>query len=265
MRHRSKKPQHAKAPKDKDDGTMSLRGHLKELRNRVILCAVVFVVFTVIFLGKAQDLVTMFTDMGEELGYVFVYIAPQELLMQYFKVSLIAAVFAALPLILYECWAFASPGLTRTENLTMLFVMIFGFLCFLVGLYFAWWIILPFMLNFFIELGTGSTITANISVESYLNFLMTVFVIFGVVFEMPLVSVILSRIGILTPQFMRKWRSAAIVLIFILAAVITPPDVFSQIMVVIPMLALYELSILLSEVVTRFFRKKEEPEEAEEA
>ena len=243
---------------------MSLRGHLKELRNRLILCVVVFIIFTVVFLGKAQDLVTLFTDMGEELGYVFVYIAPQELLMQYFKVSLIAAVFAALPLILYECWAFASPGLTRTENITMLFVMIFGFLCFIIGVYFAWRVILPFMLNFFFELGTGSTITANISVESYLNFLITVFVIFGLVFEMPLVSVILSRIGILTPKFMRKWRSVAIVLIFILAAIITPPDVFSQIMVVIPMLALYEISILLSEIVTRFFRKpkEEEPEEA---
>lgn len=233
---------------------MSLSGHLKELRNRLILCVVIFLVVSVLALGKAQQLVTVFTDMGEQYGYVYVYIAPQELLMQYFKVSLIAGVCLTMPVILYEGYAFARPGLTRRENFLVAFSMVFGLLCFIAGVAFAYYVTLPFMLKFLIDLGAGSLISASISVESYLNFVMTVFVIFGFVFEMPLLSMILSRIGLLTPALMRKWRTAAIVLIFILAAVITPPDIFSQVMVALPMLVLYEFSILLSALTARFRR-----------
>lgn len=240
----------------KEGGSMPLTGHLTEMRNRVIVCVAVFVAASLIFLSQAERLMSLLTDMGRVHGYVYVFLAPQELLMQYFKVSLIASVCVTLPLILYEIWAFARPGLSRRENFATVFSLVFGLLCFAVGVLFAYKITLPFMLQFLIKLNSTGDIAASISVESYLNFLLTVFIIFGCVFEMPLLSVILSRLGILTPKLMRRIRSGVIVAIFVIAAIITPPDIFSQIMVGIPMVGLYELSILLSAAVCRFVRKK---------
>lgn len=240
----------------KDGGSMPLTGHLTEMRNRLIACVVVFIAASLIFLSQAERLMSLLTDMGRAYGYVYVFLAPQELLMQYFKVSLIASVCITLPLILYEVWAFARPGLSRRENFATVFALVFGLLCFAAGVLFAYKITLPFMLQFLIKLNTTGDIAASISVESYINFLLTVFIIFGCVFEMPLLSVILSRLGILTPKLMRKIRSGVIVAIFVIAAIITPPDIFSQVMVAIPMVGLYELSILLSAAVCRFVRKK---------
>ena len=249
-----------KKGKKKADGSMPLTGHLKEMRNRLLVCVIVFVLGCLIFLSQAERLVTLLTDMGERYGYIYVFIAPQELLMQYFKVSVLASVCVTLPLIFYEVWAFVRPGLTKREMLTTAFAMVFGLACFVVGVLFAYYITLPFMLNFLIGLNTTETIRASISVESYIDFLLTVFIIFGCVFEMPLLSIILSRLGILTPKLMRKGRAYAIVIIFVVAAIITPPDVFSQVMVALPMIVLYEVSILLSAIVHRFVRKKKAAE-----
>lgn len=242
---------------------MPLTGHLTEMRNRLIVCVVVFIAASLVFLSQAERLMSLLTDMGRTYGYVYVFLAPQELLMQYFKVSLIASVCITLPLILYEIWAFARPGLSRRENVATVFSLVFGLLCFAVGVLFAYKITLPFMLQFLIKLNTTGDIAASISVESYINFLLTVFIIFGCVFEMPLLSVILSRLGILTPKLMRKIRSGVIVAIFVIAAIITPPDIFSQVMVAIPMVGLYEVSILLSAAVCKFVRKKSPDEETQ--
>jgi sec-independent protein translocase protein TatC len=123
--------------------------------------------------------------------------------------------------------------------------MIFGLICFCIGVYFAYRIMLPFMLHFLISLSTGSGVTASISVQNYMTFLMTLFLIFGIVFELPVVSVLLTQMGLLKVEWMKKGRRVVIVVIFVIAALITPPDIVSQIMVAIPMIALYELSIIL--------------------
>ncbi len=117
------------------------------------------------------------------------------------------------------------------------------------------------MLNFFITVDTTSTIQASVSIEYYLNFVITVFLIFGAVFEMPVVAVILTQFGLLKPEWMVKGRSIVIVAIFFIAAIITPPDVVSQVMVALPMIVLYQLSIFLC----RLFYKKKQAKEEEEA
>ncbi len=243
---------------------MTLSGHLRELRRRVVVCVIVFFVCAVVFLAFSDRIVTVLTDMGTVYGYVYVYLSPQELLMQYLRVSVVAALCVSLPVILYEIWAFARPGLTRRENLTVVFGLLFGLICFVIGVIFAYEIILPFMLYFLINLGDDSVITATISVENYISFLLMVFVIFGCVFEMPVISLLLTRFGILKPKTMIRGRRIAIVVIFILAAVITPPDIFSQVMVAVPMILLYEFSILLCRILYRFTRKRIEKEEEEE-
>ena len=228
------------------DGSMTLTGHLTELRNRLIFCVIVLLVGFCVCLAFASRLVTMLTDMGAVYHYVYVYIAPQELLMVYFSVALTGRVIIAFPFISYHVYAFCSPGLRRKEKIFILGTLFFGTACFCLGVLFAYFINIPFMLRFLIQFSAGVSISASISIQEYISFLLTVFVVFGVIFELPVVSVLLTLLGVLRAEWMVKGRKVMIVVIFFVAAVITPPDVVSQIMVAVPMIALYELSILLS-------------------
>ena len=117
------------------------------------------------------------------------------------------------------------------------------------GVAFAYFISLPFMLRFLIQFTGQVDVAASISIQSYVSFLLTVFVIFGLVFELPVVTVLLTGLGIVKAEWLARGRKVMVVIIFVLAAIITPPDIVSQIMVAVPMLALYELSIVLSRLV----------------
>ncbi len=231
------------------EGRMPLTGHLRELRRRVLVCVVLLVLVFTLCLSAAPRIVTLLTDMGERYSYVYVYIAPQELFLVYMNVALVGALVFCFPVLAYEVYAFCSPGLTGRERRYTLGALGAGALCFLAGVAFAYFISLPFMLRFLIQFTTQVNVSASISIEQYISFLLTVFVIFGLVFELPVVSVLLTALGLVRAEWLVKGRRVMIVVIFLLAAIITPPDVVSQIMVAVPMLALYELSILLSRLV----------------
>ena len=244
-----------------DDGNMTLTGHLKELRNRLIVCAVVFVAAVVVTLAYADRLIDLLTAMGQGF-YTFVSIAPQEKLMQYFRVSLLAAVVVTVPVALYQVYAFPKPGLKKSETFFLKLVILLGLALFVVGVMFAYKLMMPFMLRF---LSTGiegaDYIQTTTSIESYVSLCLTMFIIFGCVFEMPLVTIILSKMGIANPQILKKGRGVAIVLIFFIAAVVTPPDIVSQCMVAIPMVLLYFVSIFLSGI---FYKPRSEDGDDEE-
>ena len=222
-----------------EDGSMTLTGHLKELRNRLIICAVVFVVGVVVSLAYADRLIDLLTAMGRDY-YEFVSIAPQEKLMQYFRVSILAGVVVTVPVAFYHIYAFAKPGLKKSES--FFFKMV--------------------MLRF---LSTGiegaEYIQTTTSIESYVNLCLTMFIIFGCVFEMPLITIILSKMGIINPQLLKQVRGIAIVIIFFIAAVVTPPDIVSQCMVAGPMVLLYFISIFLSGI---FYKPKEDDDDEED-
>ena len=169
-----------------EDGSMTLTGHLKELRNRLIICAVVFVVGVVVSLAYADRLIDLLTAMGRDY-YEFVSIAPQEKLMQYFRVSILAGVVVTVPVAFYHIYAFARPGLKRSESTFFKLVMLLGLILFCVGVLFAYKLMMPFMLRF---LSTGiegaEYIQTTTSIESYVNLCLTMFIIFGCVFEIEL-------------------------------------------------------------------------------
>ncbi len=240
-----KKAKEAASP----DGSMSLSGHLRELRNRILICVILLVVVFGICLSFAPQIVTLLTDMGQRYNYVYVYIAPQELFLVYMNVALVGAVVVCFPVLAYQIYAFCSPGLSGKERGYISGSLIAGGLCFLAGVAFAYFISLPFMLRFLIQFTGQVDVSASISIQQYVSFLLTVFVIFGLVFELPVVSVLLTGLGLVRAEWLVKGRKVMIVIIFVLAAIITPPDIVSQIMVAVPMLALYEISIVLSRVV----------------
>ena len=255
----------AKEQADNPEKEMSVSGHLKELRNRIVICLLVFLVATVIAIAYSPNIVSFLLEMGTAYGYEYIYISPQELLMQYFSVSIIVGVLVAMPVILYHIWAFIQPGLKENENRFFLFSMIFGVICFCIGVYFAYRVMLPFMLEFLISVNTTATeITASITVEKYINFLTTIFIIFGVVFELPMLSILLTNFGLMKPEWMKKGRKVAIVIIFLIAAVVTPPDIVSQVMVAVPMICLYQISIYLSALVIKLKGKNADPEDEDD-
>jgi len=231
------------------DGSMSLSGHLRELRNRILVCVVLLLVTFALCLSAAPKIVTALTDMGKHYNYVYVYIAPQELFLVYMNVALVGAVVICFPVLAYQVYAFCSPGLSRKERTYISGALVAGAGCFLLGVAFAYFISLPFMLRFLIQFTGEVDVSASISIQSYVSFLLTVFVIFGLVFELPVVSVLLTGLGLVRAEWLVKGRKVMIVVIFVLAAIITPPDIVSQIMVAVPMLGLYELSIVLSRAV----------------
>lgn len=258
---RSKKENKEEKKKISDE-PMTIAGHLREMRNRIAVCIVVFAIGFGLGLYFSPQISEALTAMGTKYGYKFVFIAPQELIMVYFQLAMITGVVAAAPFIAYEAYAYAVPAMSENGRKSVAGALLFGFGMFVLGILFAYKISVPFMLYFLISLQQGVSIQASISIQEFVSFIMTVFIIFGVIFEMPVIVALMTSVGIMKPEWMKKARKAAIVVIFLVAAIITPPDVVSQIMVAVPMCALYELSTWLSRVI---WQKKESKASAEEA
>lgn len=242
---------------------MPLSGHLRELRNRILVIIVFMIVAMLVGLHFAREIVDLLLSLGRANHYQFVFIAPQEMVIQYFTISLVFAGLFGLPVIFYELYMFMSPGLSHLERICTVLTLLFGLVFGCLGILFAYRILLPFMLHFMIGLSEGTGIQASISVASYISFLMTIFIIFAVIFEFPVVSVLLNQIGILKVEWMKAFRRYIIVMIFFAAAIVTPPDIVSQVMVAVPMLVLYEFSILLCSILNKFRKKPVDKSEEE--
>lgn len=235
----------------------SIVGHLTELRKRLFVVVISFLILSFTGFAFVQKITDIILKMGRDAGFNFVYLSPSEVLVGNFKVALIIALVVDIPLILFEIWAFTAPALTKKEKTVVSLSLVAGFFFFAAGCVFCYLVAMPMMVRFLANYNTSAFIAASISFQSYLNFVIGMVLTFGVIFEMPIVAMMLAQFGILKPAFMRKVRKYAILVIFIIAAIITPPDVVSQIMIGIPMIALYELSILLCQIT---YRKKKEKE-----
>ncbi|MBR6518403.1 MAG: twin-arginine translocase subunit TatC [Oscillospiraceae bacterium] len=238
----------------KNNQEMNLFGHLDELRKRLTVIAVVNLVASAVLFTKADFVLDYFLAINP--GMELVFITPSELLVVYFQLSLIMALILCSPVTFYEIWAFVEKGLYRKEKIYISLTLVFGVIFFVGGVAFCYFMVLPTTLKFFMRIAI-SDVTSMISIKSYISFINTMLLCFGAVFEMPVLVFLLSKLEILTPEFLRKNRGLLIVVIFILAAVITPPDVISQIMLAVPMVLLLQLSIVICTVVYKTNRKKQ--------
>jgi len=204
-----------------------------------------------------KPLANSLLEMGLKGGFQYVYLSPSELLTSYFKLSMILALVIVAPLIIAQIWGFVAPALTKREKKAILPALFGGLVFFFLGAVFAYLIALPFMIQFLVNYSASDFINSAISVAAYLDFMIGMLLTFGLVFEEPMLAFVLTSLGVLSPQLLRTVRSYAIPLIFVLAAIITPPDVVSQFMVAVPMIVLYELSILISSAIYKRRQKKE--------
>lgn len=244
-----------------EQDVMRVTDHLRELRNRIIVIVVAFFASIIIAFSHSQQIVDSLVAIATEMGYVFVYLSPSELFMQYVKVALIAGIVIIVPVIFYEVWAFIKPGLKKNENFIVFFSMLMGLGFFALGALFALTIVIPFMLNFYYNINQTTEIMASISVENYISFLMSNFLCFGAIFELPVVTTLLTQLGLIRYEWLSKLRKIVIVIIFVLAAIITPPDVVSQLLCAVPMVLLFEMSLQISRIIGIRKAKKEKAEE----
>lgn len=243
-----------------DEGRMSLLNHLKELRRRLIVCVAAFLIAFSGCLSQAEWFTNHLLEQGRYFS--FVYIAPAELLMSYINVAFVGGIVVAVPVIAYEIWRFVRPGLKRRERVGFVAIMLVGLVLFALGAAFSFTIVLPILLSFFARLNTTGTVQAMVSVQSYIGYLLSTMVTFGVIFETPIVLVSITGIGLVKPSTLQKNFKYVILIILTVAAIITPPDVTSQILVAVPLVVLFYASIILCKIVFRRKLKREAEEAA---
>ena len=165
------------------------------------------------------------------------------------SVALFGGMILGLPVILYQFWRFISPAFEDKYGVAVIFTVLFSSAFFLLGMSFAYFVIIPFSLAFFTSL-TAETIDVayNFTLEGYLMYILWLIFGCGLLFQLPVISIFFTKIGILTPAFLREYRKFAVVVFLILGAVLTPPDPVSQILIVVPLIILYEFSILISKL-----------------
>ncbi|WP_119157306.1 twin-arginine translocase subunit TatC [Caldimonas tepidiphila] len=176
------------------------------------------------------------------------------------KITLLASFLVALPVVLYQVWAFVAPGLYAHEKKMVLPLVVSSTILFLVGVAFCYFFVFGQLFSF-IQQFAPKSITAAPDIEAYLSFVMTMFIAFGLSFEVPIVVVVLARMGVVTVEKLREFRSYFIVMAFVIAAIVTPPDVISQLALAIPMCLLYEAGIWAAQI---FIKRTRAPEASEE-
>ena len=239
-----------------NNSDMAFIDHLEELRWRILKSLGSILVMAVLTFNFADYLVYMLTAPADNRGIGLQTLTPQGMFILKWNLAIIGGFILSIPVITIQIWKFVSPGLYNRERKILLPLIITVFLCFILGAIFAYMVILPFSLNFFASMVTEN-VQNNFSINYYFSFVLALIIGSGVIFEMPVASFLFSSIGIITPSFLRRFRREAIMVTVILSAIITPPDPISLIIMSIPMVILYEISILVSWVSNRLFNQDE--------
>lgn len=234
-------------PNDKE---MNLVGHLSELRNRLIVTAIFFIIFFIVgFIFWEEVYLFLKRDFDFNLNIT----SPGEIIWIIISIAGLVAVIGTLPVLSLQLWLFVKPGLTKKERKVSLSYIPAVFLLFILGLIFGYLMFIHLILPFLLSLNDGM-FNQLFTVERYFRFMFRLILPFAFLFEIPIVMMFLTSLGIITPHFLKKVRKYAYFILLIVGALVTPPDIFLQLMVFIPLCVLYEISIYLSNIV---YQKKQ--------
>jgi sec-independent protein translocase protein TatC len=241
-------------------GQMSFMDHLGELRTRIMWSLIAAGVGLVIAFFITDPVMRFISRPLVALKTDLVFTSPTEAFWTWMKVAMVLAIFISMPALLHQVWKFVSPGLHEHEKKYAAPFIVAGSLLFLIGGAFAMLIIIPYASTFLVTFGQEKGWKPMITVSSYTDFVIKFALAFGIVFELPVVITVLALIGIVTPQFLSKNRKYAILINFIIAAVLTPtPDMINQTLMAGPLCILYEIGIICARVAVRK-RKTPAPE-----
>ncbi|KAF1682162.1 twin-arginine translocase subunit TatC [Veillonella sp. R32] len=224
-----------------ENKAMSLVGHLGELRKRIIISAIAILVGFCVAYYYVDDLLAIIIAPAGKLYYM----RPTEAFFTYMKVALVAGIIAASPIWLYEVWAFVIPALTKQEKQLTNWFLPFAIILFIMGILFSYALVLPVAIQFFIGFATDE-LQPLFSIGQYIDFVIAFVLPFGLIFELPIVMIIMAKLNLITSAFLRSKRKIFLFLAFVIGGLISPtPDMFSQTMIAMPMIILYEVSLWL--------------------
>jgi len=227
--------------------------HLEELRKRLLACAIaVGIGFVAAYFFKERlfELLVMPLKRVLPKGEKLIFTNLPEMFFIYLKVSFVAGILVAMPFIFYEIWMFVAPGLYQKEKKFLIPFVISSSILFIAGALFGYFVVFPFGFKFFMSFA-NEFIKPLPSVKQYFSFSTRLLLAFGLVFELPVATFFLTKMGLVTDIFLKRQRKFAVLLIFVAAAILTPPDVITQLMMAGPLLVLYEISILVSKLAGR--------------
>ncbi len=235
---------------DKDE--MSFLEHLEELRWRLIYTVIGLVAATIIawiFIDILVEQILLLPARKAELNLQ--NLRPFGQLFLFFEIALIAGFVISIPNLFFQLWKFIGPALKESEKKYIVWIVFFSTLCFMSGIAFAYFIMLPLTLKFAVQFGTDQ-IANNFAINEYFSIIISVMLAAAIIFELPMLSFFLSKIGILSPQIMRKYRRHSIIVILVFAAILTPgTDPVAQVLLAIPLVILYEISIFISKIFSK--------------
>ncbi len=231
---------------------MTLTDHLEALRRALMISIVALAIATIaVYFGFRGQLLVLIMEPIKELGINPVFITPGEAFFTTIKICFVAAIFLALPVILWEVWGFVLPALHSHERRLIFMLMPASIVLFAGGIVFGYLVVFPVAIRFLLVTASEG-FTPLISISRYFGFLTLFILPFGAVFQLPLVIMLLTHLGLVTPGFLAKNRKFAVLIIFVLAAILTPtPDMISQALMALPVIALYEVSIWISYLIRR--------------
>ncbi len=237
------------------DGSMPILEHFVELRLRIAISAGAFLV-AVIFCFANIELIRGLLTIPLE-GLKLIYLSPPEAFVANLRLAFISGLILSSPVIIYEISAFIFPGLTGGEKKFYVGVILGILILFSAGVFFAYYIAYPFTLFFFLRFAAGE-LEPRFTVSEYISFIFSFHMAIGLVFQLPLFTWALGKMGLISTQFLRKHRKVAVLILLLLSAVITPPDIISQLILIIPLTLLYELGILMVLISERKRNKERE-------
>jgi sec-independent protein translocase protein TatC len=233
-------------PTSSSPASLSFFEHLDELRGRLIksifaifICACIFYPFI------DQTLSLLIKPVGK-----LVFTSPTDAFVARLALTIFAGIFLALPVVLYQFWKFIAVGLKAHERKYIVIFAPWSLILFIIGGLFAYFVAIPISIRFLLSF-SSDLIVPMITIKSYISFVGTLILAFGIVFELPLILIFFTKIGIATPAFLIQKRKYAIVIILILSALITPPDFITQLIMAAPLIALYEIGIMASKIIYR--------------
>lgn len=248
----------------------SIIEHLEELRSRLFKTAIFFIVAIFVGFYTAEPIIRYIKLTDEASQFTLHAFKVTDPLSVYLTVTLLVAMLITSPLLLYQLWAFATPGLYESERKATLKYIPYSVILFLGGISFGYFVLFPFVMKFMTGLATDLEILPTIGINDFFTFLFKLVIPFGFIFQLPVIALFFSRIGLLDPKLMIKFRKYSYFVLFVIAVLLAPPDVISYIIISIPLFILYEISIKIAQFGYRKYeaaeaqRVKEEEERTQE-